>query len=253
MSDPSPPNGAEDNEAPHVEGAPGRPDSTTERVQVLPGPPPRRPSLRRPFPWGWAAVGLLLVAGGVLWLIQSATDIQIPWRVALPAALIAVGLALVAGARSGRHSWLIAIGVILTISLIAVSSFDIKLEGGVGDRMEHPTALGELQTPYHLSIGQLTIDLRGLHIAAGVQVPAGSRFAHLEASVGIGQLLVEVPSGVVVLWHGRVGAGELHIFGRTLGSGFDVDERSPAVSINPRAGVLSLDLSVGLGQIEVTR
>ena len=247
MSDPSPPDPTEDKDAPAAAGAPGRPDSSTERVQVLPGPAPVRRPPRHPFPWGWAAVGLLLIAGGILWLIQSATDVKVPWRVALPAALIAVGLALIAGARSGRHSWLIAVGVILTISLIAVSSFDIKLEGGVGDRVERPTTLAQLQVPSHLSIGQLTIDLRGL------QIPAGGRTAHLEASVGIGQLLVEVPPGVVVLWHGRVGAGELHVFGRTVASGFDVDERSPAPSINPRAAVLALDLSVGLGQIEVTR
>jgi hypothetical protein len=248
MSDPSPPNGAEDNEAPDVEGAPGRPDSTTERVQVLPGPPPRRPSLRRPFPWGWAAVGLLLVAGGVLWLIQSATDIQIPWRVALPAALIAVGLALVAGARSGRHSWLIAIGVVLTVSLIAVSSFDIKLEGGVGDRIEHPRTLAELQRAYHLSVGQLTIDLRDLELAT-------SPFTRIEATVGLGQLVVRVPAQLGIAVDGRIGAGDFQVFGDSVASGLDIRKlvnRNVGRESTSLHVQLALDLSVGLGQIQVT-
>jgi len=248
MSEESPPTSHDDTESHAVEPTPERPDPSTERIQVMPGPPHAQPPPRRhPFPWGWTAIGLLLIAGGILWLIQASTDIEIPWRVALPAALIAVGMALVAGARSGRHSWLIGIGVILTISLIAVSSFDIKLEGGVGDRVEHPMTLAELQRAYHLSVGQLTIDLRD------VDFPASGSLTQVQATLGIGQLVVEVPPQLSVSVHGRVGAGELHVFGRTLGSGFDVDERGPPFSNNDGIARLALDLSVGLGQIEVTR
>ncbi|HET9556345.1 MAG TPA: hypothetical protein VFS70_04340, partial [Actinomycetota bacterium] len=42
-------------------------------------------------------VGALLVLVGIGWLLDSA-GIEVPWRALLPAALIAVGLACVAGA-----------------------------------------------------------------------------------------------------------------------------------------------------------
>ncbi|HET7519546.1 MAG TPA: hypothetical protein VFN05_18015, partial [Actinomycetes bacterium] len=47
-------------------------------------------------------VGALLVLVGIGWLLDSA-GIEVPWRAVLPAALIAVGLACVAGAFRGRQ------------------------------------------------------------------------------------------------------------------------------------------------------
>jgi hypothetical protein len=52
-------------------------------------------------------VGALLVLVGIGWLLD-ATGVGVPWRAVLPAALIAVGLACVAGAFRGRQHALMA-------------------------------------------------------------------------------------------------------------------------------------------------
>ena len=54
-------------------------------------PPHRTPRL------GHVVAGTLLVGIGVLWFIEAASDVDIPWTVLLPIALIVVGGALVYG------------------------------------------------------------------------------------------------------------------------------------------------------------
>jgi hypothetical protein len=82
----------------------------------------------------------------------------------------------------------------------------------------------------------------------------------VKASVGIGQLTVRIPSAseeFVVAATGHVGAGQVMMFGRE-NSGLDVDlsgqiPGSDRFIILGGTNMLTLDLSVGLGQIEVTR
>jgi predicted membrane protein len=196
-------------------------------------------------------LGLVLVGVGVIWLLEALDVVSFSFLAVLPAALIIVGVALIGAARTGRHSGLIVLGVVLTAILTIASSFDIRLQGGVGERTERPTALADLQREYHLSVGQLTIDLRD------VTFPDG-RTTNLKASVGMGQLTVRVPdgTGLDVRATGHVGAGQVMLFGRQ-NSGLDVDLTAGSlpqgIVSRPGQATLTLDLSVGLGQIEVTR
>jgi len=170
--------------------------------------------------------------------------INVSAGVVLPAALILVGLVLVAASFTGRrHGLLIVVGIVLTITLAFASSFDIRLQGGVGQRVERPNAIGGAAT-YRLSVGQLTIDLRHTTWSGGATVTA---------SVGIGQLVIQVPSDVALVVRGRAGAGDVTVLGVNE-SGLDVDQRIAPTGLVPnQRGTLSLDLSVGLGQIQVTR
>ena len=68
---------------------------------------------------------------------------------------------------------------------------------------------------------------------------------------GIGQLVVQAPSDTGVSAHGHVGAGEITFFQGASESGVDVDKQFVEVGIRSRD--LRLVLSVGLGQIQVTR
>lgn len=204
----------------------------------------------RTFPIGRLVLGLVLVAIGVIWLLGALDVVNFSFLAVLPVALIIVGLALLAMARTGRHSGLIALGIVLTVILTIASGFDIRLRGGVGDRTERPATLADVKNEYHLSIGQLVIDLRS------IQFPeAASRT--IKASVGMGQLTVRVPAETFVRATAHAGAGQVSLFGRE-GDGLDVDLSGraplpPGFLIGGGTPQLILDLTVGLGQVEVSQ
>jgi len=209
-------------------------------------PPPSAPSEGQPppaprrIPLARLILGAILLAGGVLWLLGATHVAEISPLPVLAGGLIAVGLALVAGSRTGRHSGLIALGIALTVVLAAASAFDIRLAGGIGDRAFAPHSVADLNTRYELAIGQLTLDLRDIQV--------GSSTIVVEARVGLGELVVHVPA-VPVDSHARAGLGQVTIFSRA-DSGFDVDLSVPS-SHPSGTGSLALELSVGIGQVIV--
>ena len=189
-------------------------------------------------------VGALLVLVGIGWLLDAA-GVEVPWRAVLPAALIAVGLACVAGAFRGRQHALMVVGVALAVvlSLAAAADWDLEipLGGGVGDRTERPTTPAEL-TGYELGVGNLVVDLRQL------QLPPGT--TRVQARVGVGELAVEVPQGVSVAVVARSGLGQVQALDEEEGG---LASRIDTVSEAGGDRRLELDLRVGLGQVRVER
>jgi hypothetical protein len=206
--------------------------------------PPAPPADRHGPAAATVLVGALLVLVGIGWLLDAA-GVEVPWRAVLPAALIAVGLACVAGAFRGRQHALMVVGVALTVvlSLAAAANWDldVPLGGGVGDRTERPTTAAEL-TGYELGVGNLVVDLRQL------QIPPGT--TRVEARVGVGELEVEVPQGVSVAVVARSGLGQVQALGEEEG-GFASRIDTAAEAGGDRR--LELDLRVGLGQVRVDR
>ncbi len=205
----------------------------------VPSPPPAAPTEARPDRSGRVALGLLLVALGIVWLL-SALHVTSAWRVALPALLVVTGVALLARPRSRSGGGLVVLGIVLTIVLAASASVNIPVGGSVGDRVVAPPTVGGLAREYRLSAGTLTLDLSALHLPPGT--------TSVTASVGMGTLVVEVPPGAAVRVDARSGAGTVTVFGRQesgVGIGF-VARRDLAGA--PR---LELVLSVGLGTVEV--
>ena len=151
---------------------------TTEPLEPAPASPPAR--------HGPAAAtvlaGALLVLVGVGWLLD-ANGVDVPWRAVLPAALVAVGLATMAGAMRGRQHGLMILGLALTIALAVAVATDWGLEltvvGGVGERVREPVTTADLRE-YRLAVGTLTVDLDGLQVPEGTTV--------VRARVGIGEL-----------------------------------------------------------------
>jgi Cell wall-active antibiotics response 4TMS YvqF len=191
-------------------------------------------------------VGALLVLVGIGWLLDAA-GVGVPWRALLPAALIAVGLACVAGAFRGRQLALMAVGVALTVVLSVAAAADwgleVPLAAGVGNRDQRPTTPAEL-TDYQLGAGTFRLDLRRLEVPAGTTT--------VEARVGVGELLVQVPGGVEVEVDARSGVGNVQVLGeRESGLGSRVQTGSGVGSGGDRR--LVLDLRVGIGQVEVDR
>lgn len=187
--------------------------------------------------------GLLLLAAGVLWLLDVADVVDLRWRVILPAGLVVVGLAVLVLSLWGGAGELIGVGVVLTVLVIASALLPDQLSARVGDQNHRPETVVELRDHYSHGIGQLTIDLRGL---GADDLPDG---ATMGASVGVGELQVRVPPELTVVVVASAGVGEVSTFDRS-NSGFavDVEETHGADT----GAELRLELSVGIGRIEVT-
>ncbi len=211
-------------------------------------PPPPPPTVdpaaegpgtaRSPGTVGW---GLALIAAGVLWLV-SLLGVAINWEVLLPVALLTIGVTLLVWPRSAG-SGLVGLGVVLLVVTLIATVLPGSASVSAGDRVYTPSAIAELEEVYDLGAGTLVLDLGELVVSETTEV--GAR-------VGMGDLVVVVPEGVRLEGRARVGMGEVELFG--VSSGGIVPSVDLATGeVGARGEVLTLDLQVGLGQIEVRR
>lgn len=203
---------------------------------------------------GRFVLGGLLVLVGVGWLVESTTAVELPWRLMLPVVLILIGIGLVIGSRSGAgQGGLIALGAILTVLLALGTGFDVSIGGGVGRRVEAPRTLGDSREIYDLAVGDLTVDLRETRFLYGESVDGEPETTccryEVEAGVGIGHLVVLVPDDLPVRVKAESGIGEVALLEEREG-GLGVESTFESEGFSEEAG-LYLELSVGIGQIEV--
>lgn len=191
------------------------------------------------------AVGLCVAAGLAL---VSAWVTATGHGTAIAVAVIVVGLVLVAAAfatdvRRRATPPLLVLALVLGIPAGGIAAADIKFDNSVGERTYTPNVVADLPADgYKLGTGQLVVDLRQLPWRAGQTITAS---AHL----GLGQMIVSVPSQVCVVGHATGKAGELIVAGDVShGIDPDVDQGSPK-SNAPR---LDLDADIQLGQMIVT-
>ena len=223
------------------DGAGGEPP--TAPWDTLPPPPdpapPAAPSGRsRRRMLGPIVFGALLIWAGVAFLADVTVE------TGLAGALLIIGIGFVLGAFVGGSRVLILPALFVGAALAVTAVVDIPLEGPVGQQRWTPAGLEDLADSYAVSIGEGTLDLQA------VDVPAGDR-VEVEASVGVGHLVVLVPVGMAVDVRTDVGAGESYVFGlRQNGVDVNAVQREPGVA---SSGTLFLDLEIGVGQIEVRR
>ena len=204
---------------------------------------------RRPIAAGPLIWGAILIVIGVGWLLASLGVANIPWRAALAAVLIVVGIAMLVTAGSGSSpEGLFTAGSVLAVILALLSTanaaFSLPLAGGIGDRSISPT-IDSLEAEYRLVAGQLDIDL------SGVVFPEGE--TTLEVSVTFGQISIDaIPDDVAVSIESRITAGEALLLGtRWDGVSIEQTQTDPGFDTAPRR--LLIDARVGFGQIEVSR
>jgi phage shock protein PspC (stress-responsive transcriptional regulator)/predicted membrane protein len=198
---------------------------------------------RRPRPFLTPlTLSVLFIGAGIASLLQATDAADVNLTVVLAIGTCVVGAALVIAAFVGRAHTLILIGLVLLAATAVSNSLDVPLRGGIGTRYYTPIRIAELDHPYRLGIGLLKFDLR--------EVPLARRTTTLDAQVGIGHLVVFVPSSVRVEVHAHAGAGSLMLFGNEHGGWPEDQDRA----VDGReAGVLRLNLRVGAGQVEVRR
>jgi predicted membrane protein len=116
-----------------------------------------------------------------------------------------VGLGLLVGTWYGRARSLIVVGVLLVPPLLVSPFVEFGFDGPVGEQRVSPTSLSAVDGEYTLAIGELVIDLR--------DVDFGTGRTEFDAQVGIGSLQIILPDGVGAEVEGRVGMGEVDLFG----------------------------------------
>ena len=161
--------------------------------------------------------------------------------------VIALGAAIAGTAFIGEARriapWLLAGALVLGLPAGATAAADIHFDGGIGDRHYTPTAVTDLPADgYDFGVGQMVVDLRDLPWANGQTIAVSSK-------LGIGQMIISVPSRVCVHAHATGKAGELLVRGdQSDGIDPEVDQGLP-LSKAPR---LDLDAEIQLGQLIVT-
>jgi phage shock protein PspC (stress-responsive transcriptional regulator) len=210
-----------------------RPTPITE-----PPEPPPPPSVL-----GRITVAAALILGGLVALIQTVTSLHVSVDQYAALGLAIVGAGLLIGARLGRSRGLIVLGGILVIVMATASAIPtVSTTATTGQQIFAPTSVAELRDRYELGAGDMTLDLSGLELERGQQVTVG-------ASVGIGQLTVDVPPDMTVDVEAAGKVAELVAFDREFeGTNVTLDHiwRGPE-----GAPTIALDLAVGMGVIEV--
>ena len=181
-----------------------------------------------------------LATGGLLLAGAYGADGLSSARV-LAVAVLIVGAGLVVGTWWGHARWLAVVGLGLCLAVAATSVTQGALRGGVGDRA-WMVADGATDGSFRLGIGDATLDLRAL--------PVEGAHLRVQASVGVGHLLVLLPNGVPVRIHATARLGVL-TSGADETDGHRLDRTtSYGPAGDPR---VEIEASVGTGQVEVRR
>ena len=184
---------------------------------------------------GQIVAGASITLIGIGWLLEVTNVADVPWGAALPVGLMVIGAALMAGARHGPQSGLVVLGVIISIVVVISSAAEVVLNvpfgGGFGEKTHTVTTP---DSEYRWGIGKMTVDL-----TKATDLPPS-----IEISLGIGELIMIVPSGAITIEAGA-GIGDVVVLGKQS-SGFD-----PGVSVT--GGNTVIEVNVGLGKVEVRR
>lgn len=189
---------------------------------------------------GRIAFAALILGAGALWLLAALDVVDLSRATWIGLLLIGTGIAI---ALSGRRVLLVVLGIV--VALIGVPAFvvdDALYEGGVGESTKRPESASDLQ-PFHHAMGKLTVDLTGPDLELDEKT--------IEASIGVGELLVLVPDGTDITVNAHLWAGRADSLGETEKSGLDVD--LTAISGTSGTQELELELAVGAGNIRVRR
>ncbi|MFF9361732.1 PspC domain-containing protein [Streptomyces griseoluteus] len=212
-----------------------------------------RPKSRGPR-WisGWVFL-LALLAGGLggsrNWESRPlATSLQ----TGLACALVVFGLGIAVSAflgRTGGGSAFLALVTALLLAGSAVLPSDVTSHWR--QTAWRPTATADVRPAYELGSGSATLDLTRVH-------PAKEQTVSTRAGLGAGRLRVIVPADTAAVLSIDVGVGDIRLPGDNTK---DVDVRPgrhETTNLAPdkgtkEAGVLRIDLHVGIGQVEVSR
>jgi phage shock protein PspC (stress-responsive transcriptional regulator) len=178
--------------------------------------------------------------------IAQAAGVAIPLAGYLAAALLVIGLTLVAATWFGMARGLLPVGVLLAIAVVIITAAGPAIRVPVAATSTHAyTSLAELPAGDSTDVGTLSVDLSRLAVTSDV---------NYAAHVDLGQLVVKVPEDTTVLINYKADLGAVRAYGAEVKAGSDlagdVTDPQPA---RPGQHTLTLNLSVDAGNIEVQR
>ena len=220
----------------------GAPDAGPDAAPASPPravPAARRQSLLAPV------LGVLLAAAGFFGLLAVLDVYDLEASIALAAGVVLVGAAIAAGAVTGRRvGGLVLLGLVLLAGFGVAASSPVTFSSGVGDKVERPLGTTALKRSYELGVGNFTVDL------TSADLPAGT--TKVDATLGVGDLVVTVPADVALEIDASAGVGEIDVLGRT-DDGAGAHESVSIPGPTPDAPVLELDANVAIGHLEIVR
>lgn len=196
---------------------------------------------------GRIILGALILLIGVAWMLEIAGAVdEIPWSYLLPAAVMVIGVGLIADSRGPTHGGLVFLGIVLTLFLlidVSVASFNFTTgDTVIGPATHRPATVEDLED-YGVFAGELTVDL------SDVAFPVGETEVNVNAFAGSVRIIV--PSEVTVELKAGTFAGEIRALGkRSEGLGPRLDETFPGSEAKQ---VVVIDVTTFAGEIEVTR
>ena len=218
-----------------------QPDEATTRVQPPPPPPkpPKRPSLFAPV------LGALLAAAGFFGLLAVLDIYDVDVAAVLAAGVVIVGAAIAFGALTQRRvGGLVFLGLLLLAAFALAAITPVSVGAGVGEKSERPATVTALDPSYEHGIGELELDL------SDITLPAGT--TSVDASVGIGKIVVTVPEDVALVIDAHAGVGSIDLLG-ARDDGVDADRTIRLPGSTPDAPVLDLEADIAIGDIQVQR
>ncbi len=207
-------------------------------------PEPRRP--RRPrSPLGRITVSVALIVVGVLAAIDRHSGVDFSAAGYVAAALTVVGAGLLVGTFWGRSRGLIVLGVPLAILLIVLSTVDISVRDGFGQRNWQPATVGQVRDTYALGAGAGRLDLSAVNFDGAD--------AATTVTVDAGYARILVPRDVDVTVDSQARVGQVRLFSAMWDGG---DVRRAITDYGPDGpggGRLNLIVDVHVGVVEVDR
>ena len=205
-------------------------------------PAPRPPRERSVLGLLTVSVAVLVTGALLAWGLWTGSGMHA--RAVVAIALAVVGAGLVVSTLAGRARWLIPLGIALSLVLVVAASYDLPVRGGVGERVWAPRSDAEVDSPYRLGVGEARLDL-------GAVDPVGT--LDVNASLGVGHLIVLVPADVDLTVRAEAGVGEVDLPDGPPTTGFGAERRWTDPAVGTSAGEMVLDLRVGMGEVEVRR
>jgi phage shock protein PspC (stress-responsive transcriptional regulator) len=211
----------------------------------LPAPPVRPERRREHSILGLLTLCAMLVVLGVAAALEAGGVIDPEPDDLLALAVGTLGAGLLVGTVFGRARWLVWLGVPVLAALIVVSTSNVSLKGGAGDRRYAPQSAAQIDPDYRIGVGSLRLDLTGVDLS--------EQLVRTRLSAGVGDIEVIVPHDADVSVEGRAGIGSVELFGvETSGTSATRSTVDRGPSGDGRID-LALDLDINIGKVEVSR
>lgn len=222
---------------------PTMPPPDTPAATTWAAPPPARP--RRPRSPLFAITLLVIaVALSVTRIVQLTVVHDLPGSIYAGLALAITAVALLVGAWWGRSRLLILLGLVaglFTLLGMAVGS------GPFGQHVYAPTSASAVRDSYRQSVGQLVVQLAGVHDARGLDGRS------IDISETFGQIQVIVPTSVAATIDAHVAHGRISgpaVVAQRANGGQQVQLRPTGPSGRPQ---VTLNINLTGGQILIQR